>query len=141
MSAASQTHPVPRAQKNSRAAWIRHLRLGSGLVLMTYLTTHLANHALGLMSLSAMETGRDWFLIIWRNPLSSVALYGSLLIHLALALWALYQRRSLRMSIPEALQLLSGLLIPPLLTGHVIGTRLAHEWFGLIDSYTYTDQD
>ncbi len=41
------------------------------------------------------------------------------------------------MSLPEALQLLSGLLIPPLLTGHVIGTRLAHEWFEVIDSYTY----
>ena len=71
MSDASHTPPVPRPRQTARAAWIRQVRLGSGLVLMAYLTTHLANHALGLMSLEAMETGRDWFLITWRNPLST----------------------------------------------------------------------
>src|SRR5262252_8180811 len=35
----------------------RDLRLGSGLVLFTYLAAHLANHALGLVSLNAAEIG------------------------------------------------------------------------------------
>ncbi|MGQ4808536.1 Na(+)-translocating NADH-quinone reductase subunit F [Candidatus Entotheonellaceae bacterium PAL068K] len=133
-----QTRSSPwQARSQSRAAWLRQLRLGSGLVLMAYLTTHLANHALGLMSLSAMETGRDWFLVIWRHPVGTVVLYGSLVMHVALALWSLYQRRRLRMSLSESLQWCSGLLLPPLLIAHVVGTRLAHEWFGVIDSYTY----
>lgn len=46
----------------------RRLRLISGIVLFTYLTTHFLNHALGLISLEAMEDGRIWFLRLWRNP-------------------------------------------------------------------------
>ncbi len=34
---------------------VRRLRLCSGLVLFAYVTTHLANHSLGLISLDAME--------------------------------------------------------------------------------------
>jgi adenylate cyclase len=41
------------------------------------------------------------------------------------------------MSFWEALQMLVGLAIPPLLTSHVVGTRLAHAWFDVNDSYTY----
>src|SRR3989441_11475243 len=41
------------------------------------------------------------------------------------------------MSIWEAVQLLMGLTIPFLLTTHVVGTRLAHAWFDVQDSYTY----
>ena len=36
----------------------RRLRLVSGLVLLAYLATHFANHALGLISLDRMEDGR-----------------------------------------------------------------------------------
>jgi adenylate cyclase len=113
------------------------VRLWSGLVLVAYLTTHLANHALGLVSLPAMEAGREWFLLLWRHPLGTVALYGALLSHVVLALGSLYQRRRLRMSFWEGLQMLLGLAIPPLLTTHVVGTRLAHAWFDVHDSYTY----
>lgn len=37
---------------------VRRIRLWSGLVLFAYVGTHLANHALGLVSLAAMEGGR-----------------------------------------------------------------------------------
>src|SRR5687767_920222 len=115
---------------------VRRLRLITGLVLLTYLTTHFLNHALGLVSLEAMETGRTWFVALWRNPLATLALYGSLATHLALAFYSLYKRQHLRMPRWEAFQLVFGLLIPPLLVAHVIGTRLAHEWVGVNDSYT-----
>jgi adenylate cyclase len=101
-----------------------------------YLGTHLANHALGLLSLAAMESGRLWFLALWRSLPGSTVLYGALLVHLGLALRALYQRHHLRMPGWEALQLILGLLIPPLLISHVTGTYLAHTWFGVLDSYT-----
>jgi len=115
---------------------VRRTRLVTGLILLSYLSTHLLNHSLGLISLEAMEWGRQWFLLLWRNPLGTVALYGALLTHLSLAIWALYQRRHLRMALAELLQLLFGLTIPILLSIHVVGTRLNHELFGIDDSYT-----
>ena len=40
------------------------------------------------------------------------------------------------MPVAEVLQLLFGLTIPLLLTIHIVGTRLTHEFFGVDDSYT-----
>jgi adenylate cyclase len=117
---------------------IRRLRLASGLVLLAYLLTHFANHALGLVSLAAMEWGLGWFLAFWRTPLASAALYAGLAVHLGLAFWSLYRRHHLRMPLWEAVQLLLGLLIPPLLVAHVIGNRVAHELYGVTDAYTRT---
>jgi adenylate cyclase len=128
---------VPRPVAGaSRAVWVTRLRLGSGLVLFTYLTTHYANHALGLVSLQAMEEGRVWFLALWRNPIGSLALYGALLTHLALALRSLYRRRHFRMPAWEATQVLLGLAIPPLLAGHIVGTRVAYTWLEVGDPYS-----
>jgi adenylate cyclase len=115
---------------------VRRLRLITGLTLLSYLATHFTNHALGLISLDAMEWGRVWFLALWRNPLATAALYTSLLLHFCLALWALYQRRHLRIPMWEMLQLTLGLTIPPFLSLHFAGTRLMHEWFGVDDTYS-----
>jgi adenylate cyclase len=117
---------------------IRRLRLITGSILFTYLATHFLNHSLGLVSLDAMEAGRFWFLALWRNPLGTIAFYGSLLAHFFLALWAIYQRHHLRMPLWEALQLVLGLCIPPLLATHFVGTRLAYEWYGVEDLYAKT---
>lgn len=117
---------------------IRRTRIVTGLVLFTYLTTHLLNHALGLISLEAMEAGRVWFLSLWRNPVSTAIFYGSLLTHFVLALYALYQRRHLRIPFWEALQLGLGLCIPLLLATHFTATRMAFEWYGVEDSYAKT---
>jgi adenylate cyclase len=40
-----------------RSDWVQRLRLVTGLVLLAYLLTHFVNHALGLVSLAAMEAG------------------------------------------------------------------------------------
>jgi adenylate cyclase len=112
------------------------VRLGSGLVLFTYVTTHLLNHALGLISLATMEGGQVWFLRLWRNPLGTAALYGAVITHALLALWFLYERRTLRMPLWQATQAALGLCIPPLLTSHVMGTRMAYTLFGTDSSYT-----
>jgi|RhiMetdeSRZDD1v2_1073273.scaffolds.fasta_scaffold206983_4 hypothetical protein len=55
------------------AGWARPTRLVSGLVLFVYVATHLANHALGLVSLEVMEAGRLGFLALWRSPVPSVS--------------------------------------------------------------------
>ena len=120
----------------SGAAVVRQTRLWLGLVLFTYLTTHFLNHALGLVSIDAMLAGREWFVLLWRSYLGTLALYAALIGHLFLAYWSLYRRRTLRMPGWEALQLSLGLTIPLLLVWHVVGTRLAHEVAGTRDSYT-----
>ncbi|HET7340813.1 MAG TPA: 2Fe-2S iron-sulfur cluster-binding protein, partial [Methylomirabilota bacterium] len=118
-----------------RAVQIRRWRLGAAFVLLTYVVLHFLNHALGLVSLAAMEAGRWWFLALWRSALGTAALYGALTVHGVLALWLLYQRRSLRMPRWEATQYTLGLLVPALLAVHVTGTRIAWWRVGADDPY------
>src|SRR5262249_6504359 len=61
--------------------------------------------------------------------------YGAVLTHIALAFWALYQRRHLRLPAADTWQLGLGLVLPVLLASHVMGTRVAHEAYGYEDSY------
>lgn len=104
---------------------LRQLRLGSGLVLFAYVLTHLLCHALGNISLDALETGLAVKVALWRTPPALVVLYGALFIHLALGLQAFYERRFYRVRPSETAQLLLGLAVPLLLLSHVVGTRLA----------------
>jgi len=115
----------------------RRLHLITGLILFTYVFTHFINHSLGLISLDALESGRRVFNLLWRNPVMSAALYGALLIHISLALWSIYRLRRLAMPPWEAAQILFGLAIPPLVMLHILGTRFAHEVFGVNDNYSY----
>lgn len=69
---------------------LTRLRLWTGLVLFLYAATHLANHALGLISLDAMETGRGVFLGFWRTPPAELALLLVYLLHAGLAFWKLW---------------------------------------------------
>lgn len=113
------------------------LRLWTGLLLYTFLVTHLLNHALGLHSLAAMEAGREVFLAVWRSPPLDVLLLSALVLHPVLALRRLWRRGSLRMPLIEAMQLVLGLTIPFYLTVHVLGTRGLSLCCGLDDTYTY----
>lgn len=114
---------------------LRGLRLGSGLVLFGYVLTHLTSHALGNVSLAAMEAGLDLVTALWLNPLGLALLYGALLLHILLGLQALYANRFFRLRASEILQLGSGLLIPPLLVSHIVGTRVAFATEGLDKGY------
>lgn len=114
------------------------LRLASGIVLFTFLTCHLLNHSLGLISVDAMESGRAVFLAVWRSYLGTVVLFGALTLHLCFVLVKLLRHRAYR-RLPrrEILQIILGLLIPPLMILHLIGTRFSHEVYGIEDSYRY----
>jgi adenylate cyclase len=116
---------------------VGRLRLWSGYVLLTYVTTHLLNHALGLISLRVVEAGRIWFVFVWQGLPGQIVLYGALLLHFSLALWALFRRRAFRLSPWEWTQLVLGGLIVPLGTVHVIGTRVAHDYFGVTSGYPW----
>lgn len=128
----------PRTSRRlRRLVQVRTLRLWTGLLLMAFVASHLTNHALGLISLEAMEAGRIVFLSIWRSQPIEGLLLVSLLLHIGLAMFALYSRRSLRMPPAEALRLLLGLATPPLLAIHILGTAVANEFFGVDDTYAF----
>src|SRR5690606_19226524 len=114
---------------------LRDLRLATGLVLAAFLICHFLNHALGLISLEAMETGRAWFIALWAQPLAQVVLYAAFLTHFLLALLALYRHKTLRMPGREAAQRVLGLAIPFLLIEHVAGTRIELALTGRVSAY------
>ena len=113
----------------------RDLRLASGLLLFAYVTAHLANHALGLVSVNAAEVGLRVAVAFWHSLPGTVLLYGAAATHLALALVAVYERRTLRMPAAEALRIALGFGIPLLLIGHLTSTRFAFELYGLRSDY------
>jgi adenylate cyclase len=114
---------------------LRQIRLATGLVLFTYATLHFANHALGNISLEAMENGLIIQKAIWQSPPGAAILYLSLFTHMSLGFWALYSRRRFRWTRLEATQLVLGLSIPFLLADHFVGTRVALSQFGLEKGY------
>jgi adenylate cyclase len=114
---------------------IRRARLFSGLVMLAYVAMHLSNHALGLVSLGAMDRVLAWVFWFWSNQPAKAALYGAFLVHYALALWALWDRRSLRLRAGEWAQVVLGFAVPLLLVRHVVATRISDEFFGTYDLY------
>jgi adenylate cyclase len=121
------------------AGWpvVRPLRLGTGLILFAYATSHFINHAFGLLSVGAMEAASLILLKPWQTPVGLVALYGSFLIHGALGLRALYRRRHLRMPASEAWQLALGLAIPLLLISHAASIRIGNSAYGMEYGYPW----
>jgi adenylate cyclase len=117
---------------------IGRVRLASGLVLFFYVLTHSLNHALGLISLDAMEWGRRPFLAFWRFEPVEAVFYLSAVAHFLLGARALYNRHSLHMPFWEGAQLVLGIAIPPLLVLHFLGTVVAHRVFGIDDAYDET---
>jgi adenylate cyclase len=114
---------------------LRQIRLATGLVLYVYVTLHFANHALGNISIGAMESGLAIQKLIWQSAPGAAILYIALLTHMSLGFWALYARRRFDWTRLEAAQLILGLAIPFLLTSHLIATRVALSQFGLEKGY------
>jgi adenylate cyclase len=114
---------------------IRRLRLVSGLIMLAYVTMHLLNHAAGLISLEAMEKMLRCIFLIWTNRPAQLLLYGSFLTHYSLALYALWQRRTLRLRVSELSQIVLGFAIPLLLVRHVVITRVSDSFFHTDVSY------
>jgi adenylate cyclase len=113
----------------------RRVRLLSGLILFAYLTSHLLNHALGVVSLSLAEAGLRLAVAFWRTPVMTVLLYGAAALHFALALWTLASRREWRLPPTEIVRLAAGFSFPLLLIGHVVAVRLGDALFAIHPTY------
>lgn len=114
---------------------VRRLRLASGQVLWFYIALHFLNHALGLISLDTAEAALKVAAAVWQSWPGTALLYGAFCVHLTLALVGLHQRHTLRLPPLELIRIVFGLTIPLLLFGHVVGTRVAHEWYGAAAQY------
>ncbi|WP_407065228.1 adenylate/guanylate cyclase domain-containing protein [Ensifer sp. LCM 4579] len=96
----------------------------SGAVLGLFILCHFSNHALGLVSVGAMEAGRRTLGMIWQSIPGTILLYGALLLHFLMALDSLYRRQTLRMPVSETLKIIFGLALPFLLISHVVAARV-----------------
>lgn len=117
---------------------IGRIRLYAGLILFAFVATHLMNHALGIISVRAMDLGRDVFVYVWRSWPGTVLLTGALVAHTTAVAITAYRRRTWRgLSRADVIQYASGLLIPPLVVFHVLANRGLHEQYGLEDTYSW----
>jgi len=120
---------------NSAQYVVRSLSATTGLVMFTYATSHLLNHAFGIRSIAAMQAMSALLLAPWQTSVGLSALYGSFFVHAMLGLLALYRRRHLRMPMSEAAQLVLGLAIPLMLLPHAGGLRIGYSVYGMDSGY------
>lgn len=113
-----------------RATGLRQVRLVCGIILFAYVISHFLNHALGNISVDAMEVGVTYHMAFWQFLPVAILFYTAALTHMGLGVYALYQRRQFRWKAIEPLQLVLGLSIPVLVMAHVIGVRLGQTLYG-----------
>jgi len=104
-------------------------RLWTGLILFAFVLCHLLNHALGIISVRAQNQGVDILLWPWTNPVGVVILTTAGLTHIGVNLYTLWRRRTLRLKPWQAVQYISGLLVPVLILDHVIANRVLVEFY------------
>jgi adenylate cyclase len=124
------TLPRENIAKFIRGISVRQIRLVCGLVLFAYLVSHFLNHALGNISMEALDTGVYYHKAFWQFPPVGMAFYAAALLHTGLGIYALYERREFRWKAIEPLQLVLGLSIPALVITHIAGVRLGQALFG-----------
>ncbi|MEM7318941.1 MAG: 2Fe-2S iron-sulfur cluster-binding protein [Pseudomonadota bacterium] len=123
----------------SEGTWGTKLRLrlmiGTGLVMFVFITMHLTNLAIGLMSVQAMEDWRWALSGIWSSFLPlKILLQLSLVLHFLTALVSLYRRNTLKVPAYDMAQMIAGIMIIPLLGVHVFGVMAVRE-LGLEPTY------
>ena len=113
-----------------RGISLRQIRLASGVVLFAYVVSHFLNHALGNISMEALASGVYFHTLFWQFLPVTILFYTACLVHTALGIWALYERRQFRWKAIEPLQLVLGLSVPALIIAHIIGVRLGQTLYG-----------
>lgn len=116
---------------------IGKLRLISGFILFVFVLGHFLNHAMGIVSLSAMDSGIKYTVEPWRTTLGTLIITLALGTHVLLAFWSIYSKRSFNIRRGEIVQICLGILIPIMLAAHVLSTRGGYEAFGLEEGYSY----
>ncbi|PCH73771.1 MAG: hypothetical protein COC12_04510, partial [Rhodobacteraceae bacterium] len=106
-------------------------------MLFTFVLFHFINIGFGLISPDLMEQGQALREVITRSTLGGIILYAALFAHMGLSISKLAGRRTLKMPIGEAIQIAMGLIIPLLLTAHIVHTRMASALYDVDDEFGY----
>jgi adenylate cyclase len=107
----------------------------TGMVMFVFISMHLANLALGLISLQTMEDWRGALSGVWSDyAVLKFLLQVSLILHFIVALISLYLRNTLKVPAYDMLQMIAGVFIIPLLGLHVFGVMAVKE-LGLEPTY------
>ncbi|AXI47155.1 hypothetical protein C1J03_14710 [Sulfitobacter sp. SK012] len=110
-----------QTKKMTSAIVVRALRVWSGLFLLAFVTSHLTNLSLGLISINAMDVARPYLSGVWTGDITGKILMSALVTHFFLGLWAVYNRPTLRTNAQDIVQLVSGMIVVPLLATHAVG--------------------
>ncbi|MBV6493406.1 MAG: Na(+)-translocating NADH-quinone reductase subunit F [Turneriella sp.] len=121
----------------TQSSVIIQIRLTAALILVFYTATHFLNHALGLFSIDAMEVGRHYFLLFWRNTVLQFLFPLALFLHVSSVLLRLMFHRNWNFSTREKVKIFTGLSIPFFLLLHIASTRLEWWMHGFNDTYSY----
>lgn len=114
---------------------LAQLRLISGMVLAVYILSHFSNHAVGIISLELQGYVAPILTHPWNRSWLLGLLLGALIIHPLLALAALQRRRHMLLPTWQRLQIWLGLLIPLLLTSHLVKALMFTHKFNVDVSY------
>src|SRR5215207_2897079 len=136
----SKPAAAPRSARTERLigsarATRAYARLVSGLVLLTFVLCHFASHVFLIVSLPIADKALDVLMWFWRSDAGTILLATAFTVHVSNALWSIYIRRYLRMPAWEIAQLALGLLIPPLIIIHVVGTKVSDQFLGTATNY------
>ncbi len=109
---------------------IRQLRIYSGVILFVYALTHLLNHSFNIFSIELADHVREsYFHLVWKNPISTILLYGSLIIHILLGFYSILTKKSYKITLREWLQILFPVLALLLLLQHIAGGFILNKMF------------
>nr|WP_146992633.1 adenylate/guanylate cyclase domain-containing protein [Bradyrhizobium macuxiense] len=117
-------------QDMARGIGQRQVRLVTGAIMFAYLISHFLNHALGNISTEALAIGVHYHTRFWQFLPVAIVFYSACLVHAALGIWTLFERREFHWKAIEPLQLTLGLSVPMLIVAHVVGVRLGQTLYG-----------
>jgi adenylate cyclase len=109
---------------------IHRLRLITGLILFAYVVVHLLDLSLVVVSVGTADAMLAAIYPVLTSLPVTALLLDAAMVHVALALWALWRRRTLRLAPQEAVQYVLGFAVPLVLAPHVFGTRVADALYG-----------
>jgi hypothetical protein len=112
---ASNHVAAPRSARAARLIAVARLVRAriSALVLLSFVLCHLVSHISLIVSLPVAEQVLHRLMRFWRSETGTYVLATALAVHVFNALWSIYIRRYLRLSLWELAQLILGLSIPP----------------------------
>ena len=111
-------------------AFLKRIRLYSGMLLFTYAVTHLLNHSLSIFSLElASNVKENYFRPIWKSQVGTLLLYGSFMVHVPLGLMSVLNRKSFKITLREWLQITFIILALFVFVQHVASMYLLTRTF------------